>query len=338
MFKRRFPSQRGWDVENTCQYFIFLPMKNSGKGMRPIRCRVSKRCCGSMPELSCLTMLTNAFSIPLRVFPFGLTAHLSHVIFILLQKVISCAVLNPLERALTMALVEYTLDETVAVVTLNCGENRFNPTFVEAYLNLLNQIEKETPVSTLVVRSSHEKIFSNGLDLDWLLPVVQNQKIEEISGFFYLLNRLFKTILLYPMITVAAITGHAFAAGAIMCCAFDFRYMRSDRGYFCLPEIDLGMPFLPGMIALLKKAIPFYKLEELQYTGKRLTAEECAAHNIVTKACHMDSLMDETLAFAKSFNKRRGIIKEMKARMYADIVRVLETEDRHYIDGKKYSY
>jgi len=159
-----------------------------------------------------------------------------------------------------------------------------------------------------------------------------------IADFFYLVNRLYKRILLYPLITVAAINGHAFAAGAILTCAFDFRFMRSDRGYFCLPEIDLGMPFLPGMLALLKKAIPLYLLEELQYTGKRLTAAECERHHLVTKACPIDTLMDETLKFAKSLNKKRGIISEMKSRMYQDIIQVLDTQDGPFIESGRYLF
>lgn len=237
-----------------------------------------------------------------------------------------------------MALVEFSLDETVAVVSMNSGENCLNLDFIKAYLDVLDQVEKETSVKTLVVHSSHEKIFSNGLDLEWLGPVFQNREFGVISDFFYQMNRLYKRILLYPMITIAAINGHAFAAGAILTCAFDFRFMRSDRGYFCLPEIDLGMPFLPGMLALLKKAIPMYQLEELQYTGKRLTAAECERHHIVTKACHVDTLMDEALAFAKSLNKNRGIISEMKSRMYQDIVQVLDTEDGPYIESERFSY
>jgi len=237
-----------------------------------------------------------------------------------------------------MALVEFSIDETVAVAAMNSSENRLNPAFIKGFLDVLDQIERETAATTLVVRSSHEKIFSNGLDLEWLSPAFQNREFGVISDFFYQVNRLFKRILLYPLITIAAINGHAFAAGAILTCAFDFRFMRSDRGYFCLPEVDLGMPFLPGMLALLKKAIPLYQLEEMQYTGKRLTAADCETHHIITRACHNDTLMDETLAFAKSLNKQRGIIGEMKSRMYQDIVEKLDTQDGPFIESAKFLY
>jgi len=129
------------------------------------------------------------------------------------------------------------------------------------------------------------------------------------------------------MPTIAAISGHAFAGGAIMSCAFDFRFMRSDRGFFCFPEVDLGIPFLPGMIALIKKAIPRYKMEELHYTGKRATAEECAAHHIITKACHINDLMNEALSFAKGLHKQRAVIAVMKQRMYREIVHAFDMED-----------
>ena len=236
-----------------------------------------------------------------------------------------------------MSFVEYTLDENVAVVTLNRDENRFNPDFLEACLDVLDKVEKETTALTLVVKSSHEKIFSNGIDLEWLAPVIQKGDIDTAKDYFYQMNSIFKRILTYPMITIAAITGHAFAGGAILCCAFDFRFMRSDRGYFCFPEVDLGIPFLPGMNAMLKKAIPLYKLEEMEYTGKRLTAEECEKHNIITKACHINELMDETLAFAKTLNKKRAVIKELKERLNKDIIHALDVEDLPYIESGKFN-
>ena len=232
-----------------------------------------------------------------------------------------------------MSLVTYAVDEHVATVTLNDGENRFNPNFLNALLTVLDDIEQRTPATALVVTSSHEKIFSNGIDLDWLVPVIQRDDIALAKDFFYLLNRLFKRIVTYPLITVGAISGHAFALGAIICGAFDFRFMRSDRGYFCLPAIDLGLPFLPSMIELLRKAIPRYKLEEMILTGTRLTAEECEAHHIVQKAYPQEILLESATDYAKTLNKKRDIVGEMKARFNKDILYAIEVEDIPYINA-----
>lgn len=232
-----------------------------------------------------------------------------------------------------MEIIQYAIDENVAVLTMNDGENRFNPGFLKMFLEVLDEIEQKTDVNALVVTSSHEKIFCNGIDLDWLAPLIQKGDKESTTAFLYTMNELLKRILLYPMPTIAAISGHAFAGGAIMSCAFDFRFMRSDRGYFCFPEVDLGVPFLPGMIAIVRKAVPMYKFEEMKYTGKRITAEECEAHHIVLKACHRDELMDEALSFAKGLNKRREIMAEMKKRMYKDIVHSIEVEDPPLIES-----
>jgi enoyl-CoA hydratase/carnithine racemase len=236
-----------------------------------------------------------------------------------------------------MAVVDYSVDEHVAVVTLNDGENHFNPRFLNSFLSVLDEIENQTKAKTLVVTSAHEKIFSNGIDLAWLVPVIQKGDVQEAKNFFNLLNSLFKRIVTYPLLTVAAISGHAFAGGAILCCAFDFRFMRSDRGYFCFPEIDLGIPFLPGMNALLKKAIPLYKLEEMEYTGIRLTAAMCQEHHIITQACTLPDLMPQAMAFAKSLHKKRSVIREMKLRLNKDIIHAIDVEDVPYIESGKFN-
>ncbi len=232
-----------------------------------------------------------------------------------------------------MAKIEVEMKGRVAVVTMNDGENRFNPSFLNALSGVLDQVEKETDANALVVTSSHEKIFCNGIDLDWLVPIVKTGDFETAKGLFYDMNKIFKRLLLYPMPTIAAISGHAFAGGAILCCAFDFRFMRSDRGYFCFPEVDLGIPFLPGMLALLKRAIPLYEVEEMVYTGKRLTAEECLSHHMVMKTCLIDNLMEEALTFAQGLNKRREIILELKKRMNKDVVHAWDVEDPPVIDS-----
>jgi Delta3-Delta2-enoyl-CoA isomerase len=127
--------------------------------------------------------------------------------------------------------------------------------------------------------------------------------------------------------------GHAFGGGAILACACDFRFMKSDRGFFCFPEIDISIPFLPGMLAIIEKSIPYYKMEELVFTGKRTGATELAAHHVVMKACENEAvLMQEAHTFAKAFAKKRPIFGEMKKRLHQKIFEVMDKEDPPYIE------
>lgn len=233
--------------------------------------------------------------------------------------------------------VHYSVDAHVATMTLNDGENRFNPDFLNACLNALDAVERTTAATTLVVTASHEKIFSNGIDLEWLVPVIHGNDMARAKDFFYLLNRLFKRVVTYPLVTIAAISGHAFAGGAILSCAFDFRFMRSDRGFFCFPEVDLGIPFLPGMLELLKKAMPMNMVAYLVYTGARLTADQCLTHRMIQQACPMETLMAETAAFAMTVNKRRSVVAEMKKRLNAPIVQALDVVDVPYIESGQFN-
>ncbi len=232
-----------------------------------------------------------------------------------------------------MPLLEYVLEENVAVLTMNNDENRFNMDFIREFLDALDAIERGTDADALVVRSAHEKIFCNGIDLEWLTPIAGKGDREGIRDFCYALNGLLRRILLYPMPTIAAINGHAFAGGAIMTCCFDFRFMRSDRGFFCFPEVDLGIPFWPGMVAMVKKAIPRYKLDEMFYLGTRLTGSQCEEHRIVVKACPAHELMPTVMAFASPLRKNRAYYLAQKERMNAPIIRIMDEEDPKVLDA-----
>jgi enoyl-CoA hydratase/carnithine racemase len=235
-----------------------------------------------------------------------------------------------------MAILEWKKEGTVAVMTMTKGENRHNPDFTNAILNAFDEIEKDETISSVVITSNDSKNWSQGIDLPWLMSVFTSKDYQAIKDFMYGLNKIFKRILLYPMPVIAAINGHAFGDGAIMACACDFRFMKSSKGFFCFPEIDISIPFLPGMIGLVKKAFPYYKVEEAVYGGKRYGAKELEEHHVIVKACEDDeALLKEAIAFAATFNKKRPIFGEMKRRYHKHIIEAMDKEDPEYIEPLK---
>ena len=238
-----------------------------------------------------------------------------------------------------MAVVEWKRDDTVAVVKMVSGENRFNPVFNKEFLQVFDEIEKDKAATSVVIVSSDVKNWSQGIDLIWMQGRMAEQDFPAIRGFLYSLNDILKRILLFPMPVICAINGHAVAGGAILSLACDFRFMRADKGFFFFSEVDVGIPFLPGMTALCRKAIPEYKFEEMMYTGKRYGAPEMEAHHVLMKACpNEEALMAEAMAFARTFKKKRGVFGEMKRRMHKHITEIIDKEDREYIEPLKILY
>lgn len=233
-----------------------------------------------------------------------------------------------------MAVMEWDkVDETVAVITMTNGENRHNPAFVKAILQIFDEVERDESVTSIIVTSNDAKNWSQGMDLAWMLPFYEGKKRQELKDFMYNINDMFKRILHMPMPVIAAINGHVFGNGAIMACCCDFRFMRSDRGFFCFPEIDNSIPFMPGTLPIIKKAFPYYKLEEAVLSGKRYSGAELATHHVIVKACaDRTELMKESIAFGKSFNKQRPICGEIKKRLNKEIIQVMDTEDPALIE------
>jgi hypothetical protein len=48
--------------------------------------------------------------------------------------------------------------------------------------------------------------------------------------------------------------------------------------------VDVRIPFLPGMIAFIRKAIPEYLFNDMLLSGRRLTATELALSNVIVSA------------------------------------------------------
>ena len=228
--------------------------------------------------------------------------------------------------------ITYTGD--VAILTMQSGENRHNPLFAKEMLSALETIKSNESCKAMVITSNDDKCFSLGIDTDWLMPAMKAGRTEEIKLFMYDMDEVFKTLLLFPLPVIAAINGHAFGNGAILACACDFRFMRSDKGFFCFPEVDLSIPFLPGMIEFVKKAMPYHRFNEMKLSGRRVSGKELENDHVVEKAYEtQEALMEGALNYAKSFDKKRGIFGEHKKRLHKHIIETIDKENGALIDA-----
>ncbi|MGN6473399.1 MAG: enoyl-CoA hydratase-related protein [Mycobacteriales bacterium] len=214
-------------------------------------------------------------------------------------------------------------DGDVAVLNIGNDENRFSPEWLDGMHECLDEVESlGTPAALVTVADG--KFWSNGLDLDWL-----TSHPDQFEAYLTLVQRLLSRMLTLPMPTVAAIQGHCFAAGGMLAMAHDWRVMRADRGFFCLPEVDLGLPFPPGMDALLRAKLTPATAVDAMTTGRRYGGEDARAAGIVTSAVVEAEVRNAALDLVRPLTAKAGPnLGVIKSTMFAEAVGMLAAVHR----------
>lgn len=212
--------------------------------------------------------------------------------------------------------------DDVFILDLGDGENRFHPDWIAAFDTALDEVEKAEGPRALVTAATG-KFYSNGLDLDWLTAHAEQHQDYVVS-----VQQVFARLLSLPVITVAAVQGHAFAAGAMLTLAHDFRVMRTDRGFWCLPEVDINIPFTRGMAALIQARLAPQTAHEAMLTGGRYGGTDAAAAGIVDQAVAEDAVRSTAVELARTNAGKAGdTLATVKARMYAPALAALRDTD-----------
>ncbi|MGH3241316.1 MAG: enoyl-CoA hydratase-related protein [Spirillospora sp.] len=215
-------------------------------------------------------------------------------------------------------MIDLQREADVYVLRFDAGENRFGPGFLGAAEDALDTVEKNEGPGALVTIGTG-KFYSNGLDLDWL-----GANPDGLEDYLRRVHALYARILSLPMPTVAALNGHAFAGGAMLALAHDFAVMRDDRGYFCLPEVDLGMSFTPGMDALIRARLPKATAHEAMLTGRRYPAQDAVAAGIVRSTAAEDEVLPAAVALAASLAGKDGrVVAKIRTDMYRPVLDAL---------------
>ena len=213
--------------------------------------------------------------------------------------------------------ITVTYTDTIAVLNFGDGENRFSLGFLDEINGHLDDIASSGAGGLVTIGTG--KFYSNGLDLDWLAA-----HGDQTQWYVGRVQALLARVLTLPIPTAAAIGGHSFGAAAMLAMAHDFRVMRADRGYFCFPEVDIRIPFTPGMAALIQAKLTPQTAVAAMTTGRRFGGAEAAAAGIVDATAEEDAVVGAALNMLAPLGaKDPGTLGAIKNTMFATVVAAL---------------
>lgn len=176
-------------------------------------------------------------------------------------------------------------------------ENRFALGWID---ELTGVLDEAVAANKPIVLTATGKFFTNGLDTDFIAA-----NFAELPGYLDKVHQLYAKVLTLPAPTIAALNGHAFGAGAMLTLCADHRIMRTERGFWSLPEAALSMPFTRGMAALVCTRVPDAVATEAMLTSRRYGAADAAAAGVIEEAVDGEALLSRAREVAR---ERAGLV------------------------------
>lgn len=195
----------------------------------------------------------------------------------------------------------------------------------------------------LILTSESPKFFSNGLDYE---NAIKNAHFHP-DVFSPAVIRL----LTFPLVTIAAINGHAFAGGFMMTMACDYRVMTSGKAWCCMNEIEFGAPLPPTFAALLRyRAVharpmpssdpnapqPLRNVLRSIALAHRFTPQDMLVNGLVDELAEPSQVRERAVALGKQIGPRAttGVWGSMKQELFREVLDAAERRDRLYMPGE----
>jgi enoyl-CoA hydratase/carnithine racemase len=207
------------------------------------------------------------------------------------------------------------LHDGLLVVHLGDGANTVDEGLLGGLDAALDQVDADEAITALVTIGDG-KAYSQGYDLEAFAALG-----DGLQAFIDRSVALLARVLTAPVPTVAGLNGHAFGYGAMLALAHDQRVQRSDRGWLCLPEVDLGLQFHPLQLSLIQAKLSPAAVAESILGGRRWDAGAALAAGLVDAVAPEGELLATASGLAGGRAGRgRAIVQALKRDLYASTI------------------
>ncbi|KAM7279923.1 hypothetical protein ACFE04_007057 [Oxalis oulophora] len=215
-------------------------------------------------------------------------------------------------------------------------EHRLHPTLISSILSSLSQVKSQATRGTaLITTSSHgSKFFSNGFDLAWAQKVSANspdpraaagQRLVEMTESF---KPIVAALISLPIPTIAAVCGHAAAAGMMLAISHDYVLMRSDKGVFYMSEVNIGLT-MPDYFAAMfaAKVSSASGRRDVLLRGVKIRGEDAVKMGIVDEVHDSEEKVREaSVRLGEQLAKKKWSVEsypEIRKSLYPDLCKIL---------------
>lgn len=170
--------------------------------------------------------------------------------------------------------LDVSADRQVATLTLQRPpDNLMSLDMMEEINSALLGLRDAAGLKVLVLRGSGAT-FSAGIDL-------REHSRDRVARLIQVFHRIFETIRLLNVVSVAAVNGPAIGGGFALALGCNL-VVAKRSATFSLPEVRLGL-FPPVPSVILPRAAPRRKAMEWILLGEEIPAEELASYGLVNR-------------------------------------------------------
>ncbi len=171
--------------------------------------------------------------------------------------------------------------------------NALNPELVAGLATAFRTLPAEG--ARAIVLSGAPKLFSAGLDVPALLTLDR----DAMAAFWRSFQALLGAIGRCPVPTVAAITGHSPAGGAVLAIHCDYRVMARGAFRIGLNEVEVGLSVPAAIQFALKRLVGPHRGERLMVAGAMVESEEAHRIGMVDELAEVEDVVTRALDWCR---------------------------------------
>ena len=198
--------------------------------------------------------------------------------------------------------------------------NAIDPELAAEGIELIERLRAETTGAVVLTGSGQS--FCAGLDLK-VAPTLDGEQQALMRSR---VNSLLGEWAVLPRPLVSAVNGHAIAGGLILALCGDWRVVGSG-GRFGLTEVNVGVPYPPAAMAIVRSELPLPVARRLALGGELIDSRAAEAADLFDELVDDDAVLERAVVAARRLAPLAGpAYTATKRALRAEVVRALEPD------------